>query len=183
MRKPNLVLVFMTSITMNVFGQSPLTYTEIVKVDSVSKSELYNRAKIWFATTYNSANDVIQMENKDEGEIIGRAIITYSPTVYFASEQTRGVIKYTVKLFVKDGRYKYEITDFIHDPYGNKYGKSSMGLITTNDECPNPKPSAKGWSNKVWADIKALIEENMISLISSIKQGMTKKNESNNDDW
>lgn len=182
MRKFILTISF-TAVSMAVFCQDALTYTDVVQVDSISKSQLYNRARIWFATTYNSANDVIQIENKDEGEIIGKAIMKYNPNVNFASEQTKGNIKYTIKIYVKDGRYKYEITDFIHDPYGNHFGKSSVGLITTEEECPNPKPKPKGWSNKVWKDIKTQIEDNINSILSSLKEGMGKISETKKDDW
>ena len=183
MKKLILTFIFFTAISMTVFGQESLTYTGVVQVDSVSKNELYNRLKLWFAIAYNSANDVLQIDNKEEGEIIGKAILKYNPNVLSGSEQTKGSIKYTIKIFVKEGRYKYEITDFIHDPYGNQYGKSSMGLITTDKECPNPKPMAKGWSNKVWDDIKIQIENNMILLIASLKERMAKTTESKKDDW
>ena len=178
-----LTIAIITVMTMTVFGQEQLTYTEVIQSDSTSKNVLYNRAKLWFTTVYNSSSDVLQMDNKEEGQIIGKAIMKYNPTVFSGSEQTKGTIKYTIKIFVKDGRYKYEITDFIHDPYGNQYGKSSVGLITTDEECPTPKPMAKKWSNKVWRDIKNQIENNMTSLIASLKQGMTKQAESETDDW
>ena len=183
MRKFTMTLALLLFTAMTIFGQEPLTYTEVIQVDSISQNELYNRAKLWFTTTYNSANDVLQMDNKESGQIIGKAIMKYNPTVFSGSEQTKGSIKYTIKIFVKEGRYKYEISDFIHDPYGNQYGKSSMGLITTNEECPNPKPMAKKWSNKVWRDIKNQIENNMTSLVLSLKKGMMKQAETETDDW
>ena len=126
------LLLMINSIT--TYGQTVLTYTEVIQVDSVTNIELYNRAKLWFATVYNSSNDVLQLENKEEGQLIGKAIMKYNPTVLSGSETTKGSIKYTIKIFVKDGRYKYEISDFIHDPVGNQYGKSSLGLITTDEE-------------------------------------------------
>jgi hypothetical protein len=183
MKKFTMTFTIMTVITMAVFGQETMIYTEVIQNDSVSQNELYNRAKLWFATAYNSANDVLQIDNKEEGQIIGKAVMKYNPIVISGSEQTKGIIKYTIKIFVKEGRYKYEITDFIHDAYGNQYGKSSMGLITTEKECPNPKPMAKSWSNKVWDDIKSQIAENMTLLISSLKEGMTKTTESKKNNW
>lgn len=183
MRKLFLTLKIFTAITMTAYGQNALTYTEVVKVDSISKHELYNRAKIWFATEYNNASNVLQIDDRDAGQIIGKAVIIYNPTVYSRSEQTKGAIKYTIKIFVKAGRFKYEITDFIHDPYGNHYGKYSVGLITTSDECPNPKPMAKNWSNKIWQDCKDQIEYNMTNLITSLKKEMTTPLESGADDW
>jgi len=183
MKKLIMTFTIMVVVIFGLCGQEPLTYTEVVQVDSISQNELYNRAKLWFATIYNSSNDVIQVDNKEGGEFIGKAILKYIPNIHSGNEQTKGNIKYTIKIFVKEGRYKYIITDFIHDPYGNHFGKSSMGLITTEKDCPKPKPMAKGWSNKVWADIKTQIETNMISLIANLKESMSKTTESKNDDW
>ncbi len=178
-----LTISIVFTFTLSVLGQEPLTYSEVVHIENVSQKELYNRAKLWFATVYNSSNDVLQIENSEEGEIIGKAVMEYNPNVFIKSEQTKGNIKYTIKIFVKDGRYKYEITDFIHDPHGNSYGKSSMGLISTEEEFPNPKPMEKRWSNKVWNDIKTQIEGNMSLLVVSLNDGMNKESESKKDDW
>lgn len=168
----------------NIYGQTPIIYTDVIQVDSVTKDELYNRAKLWFATTYNSANDVLQIDDKAEGQIVGKAIVMYNPTILSASNQTKGPIKYTIKLFLKEGRYKYELSDFIHDPYGNQYGKISMGTITTDEICPNPtRTMTKRWNNDVWEEIKNQIEKNINSIIESLKQAMITPTESKNDNW
>ncbi len=178
------IVIFITVITMRVNGQVQLTYTEVIPVDSISKNELYNSAKLWFTTVYNSAKDVLQMDNKDEGQIIGKAIIRYYPKVFVGSETTKGNINYIIKVFVKDGRYKYEITDFVHHPDAGGSGRNSgnFGLITTDNEYPNAK-SAQNWYNKVWSDIKNQIEQNILPLIVSLKEGMNKPSETKKDNW
>jgi hypothetical protein len=183
MKNLKIIVTLFIFMSMTIFGQDKLTYTEVIQVDSISKKELYNRAKLWFANAYNSANDVLQLENKENGQIIGKAIMKYNPTVFVGSAATKGSIKYTIKIFVKEGRYKYEIIDFIHDPYGSQYGKSSMGLLTNSEECPNPKKGAKKWSHKVWRDIKNQINFNITSLILSLKQSMITQSETKTDDW
>jgi len=183
MKRVVLVFVVIAAVAIVASGQENLIYTDVVQVDSVSKAELYTRAKLWFATTYNSASDVLQIEDKDAGQLVGKAIFTYDPSFLSSCEIVRGTIKYTIKVFVKEGRYKYEITDFIHDPRGNKNGKYSVGLITTADECPNPYTMAKKWSNKTWRDIKAQIEDNTSLMITSLQQAMEKQTATENDDW
>lgn len=184
MKRVTLILTNILVISKLLLGQEPLKYSEVVQVDSIPKNELFNRAKIWFVTTYHNAKEVLQLENQEEGEIVGKAIIKYYPNVFAGSEQIIGNINYTIKIFVKDGRYKYEITDFIHDPYGNQLGlKTSMGLITTDIECPYPQRMGKNWSKKVWKDIKSQIESNITLLIFSLKQGMNKTTESKSEDW
>ena len=93
------------------------------------------------------------------------------------SDLTIGYIKYTIKIFVKDGRYKYEISNFIHKStyYTNP---SSMGLITV-DEFPLIKPRnlTKNVSNKIWLDIKNQINNNISNLILGLKLDMLKETE------
>jgi len=173
----------LAAMYMVVFSQEQLTYTEVVQVDSVSQNHLYNRAKLWFATAYNSSNNVLQIDNKEEGELIGKAIIKYEQTFLAGSGQTNGNIKYTIEIFVKEGRYKYKISNFIHDPYGTQYGKQSFGLITTDKEYSSPKWGQKKWCNKVWNDIKAQIEDNMTLLVADLKGKMIETTETKKDDW
>lgn len=180
-----LFVVLLMTISFNSFGQSPLIYSEVIKVDSVSKDELYNRSSSWFATVYNNSKAVIQLENKTEGQIIGKASMRYTPTILNASGRTAGIINYTIKLFLKDGRYKYEITDFIHVPTTNSsYGDLSFGIITTDSISPiQHKGMYKSWNDKVWNDIKTQIDKNIIPLIESLKTKMQQKAEVRNDNW
>jgi len=91
-----------------------ITYVGVVTVDtSIKKLELYSRAREWFAKTYNSSTTVIQMDDKESGKIVGKALIqAYCKSL--GSDRKCGFINYTISVYFKDGRYKYEITDFYH---------------------------------------------------------------------
>jgi hypothetical protein len=182
MKKLFFLLLFMPALS---FGQTPLIYTDVVKVDSVSQDELYNRAKVWFTTTFISANDVIQLDNKQEGQIVGKPNMNYTPSVFEANVRIKGIIKYSISIWLKEGRYKYEITDFIHVPTGvSSYGNIDFGLISTDEEFPRiNKGMFKKWSNNVWKDIKKQIDSNINPLIENLKEGMLKKTETKNSDW
>lgn len=93
-----------------------VAYSEVVYVEGVGKSELYNRAKKWFVTTYKPAKDVIQMENIEFGEIMGTG--AFKVSFYLKNP----IISHTVTLSVKDGRFKYLITDLVYaDNQGDKF--------------------------------------------------------------
>jgi hypothetical protein len=107
----------------NVFPEKDgkIYYSEIITVDSsITKSELFVAARKWFANTYKSANDVIQMQDKEAGEIVGKGIVTALLTIPLNSPEEINAY-HTITITVKDGRYKYEITDF----YGKYYQTSS----------------------------------------------------------
>lgn len=49
-----------------------LNYNEVVQVDTIKKDELYLRSKQFFVDVFKSANDVIQMDDKDAGVVVGK---------------------------------------------------------------------------------------------------------------
>jgi hypothetical protein len=91
-----------------------ISYTGVVIVDtSLNKQELFSRTREWFAKTYNSSTKVIQMEDKESGVIVGKALMqVYRKSL--GSNYECGFINYTISVYFKDGRYKYEITDFYY---------------------------------------------------------------------
>ena len=90
-----------------------VTYTGVVPVAGVTKSELYTRAKLWLAFTYDEAKDVIKVDEKDAGLLVIRA---YSDVPVRLSQTdlqpTSRELGYTMVLNFKDGRYKYTLTNY-----------------------------------------------------------------------
>ena len=169
-------------------SEGNIFFEEVVKVDSnLTKQELYVNAKEWFAKTFVSAQDVIQMDDKEVGRIIGKGNMEYNSTIYYGSNGTKGWIRYTVTIQVKDGRYKYEISNFVHEGNSlNSYGAFSFGLITNNADCTTQVTSTASpkWKNKVWNDIKIRIDSYTPLIISSLKEEMSKSPEFYEDeDW
>ena len=94
-----------------------ITYTDVVVIDSITEpTKLFSIAREWFAKSYNSSNHVIQMEDKENGKLIGRASfkVFFHQGLFNKNPWDGGYIDYTIALYFKKGRYKYEITDFIH---------------------------------------------------------------------
>src|SRR5258708_31294843 len=102
------VLIFL-GLTTKSFGQretpklpidsetNKIMYTEVVKVDSsVTKDILYSKAREWFAIAFKSSNVVIQLEDKENGKIIGKAIMD----VYYKSmgREYPIIIRYIVSI-------------------------------------------------------------------------------------
>lgn len=180
MKRTLLFIIILLGYTLNLLAQNTLTYTEVVEIKEVTKDELYNRAKKWFVTTYKSGNQVIQLDDKETGAIIGKASMKYQPRPFTGSEKINGLIHYTISINLKNGRYKYEITDFVHEPSGSQYGTITIGLITDENEFPANKTITKSYGNKAWIDIKEQIKIEVTAIITSIKTGMSK---SSANDW
>ncbi len=160
-----------------------ITYTEVIVVDSsLSKNELYSNAREWFAKTYNSSLSVIQMDDKELGKIVGKASIP----VHFTSLGMMiegGFIHYTISLQLKDGRYKYEITDFNHvGTYVN--GKKEPDGGRCEDIISEEKTFWGNSYRRTYEKYLFQMNENILSLILNLKENMNKSNGNlNKDDW
>ncbi len=49
-----------------------ITYSEVVQVNRKDKDELYISAREWFVKSFKSSQDVIQLNDKEEGIIVCR---------------------------------------------------------------------------------------------------------------
>lgn len=148
------------------------SYSEVVVLtDSASKNELFSRAKSCFAHLFKSSQKVIQNEDKEAGTIIGKGTIkAYARAL--GTNYDGGYVNFTITISCKDNRYKYTLTDFIHEGTGSEM-PSGGSLGNT---------SAFSWTNKQWNLMKTQINDDINSLISSIKLEMTKPSPQN-EDW
>lgn len=192
----SLTILFMLSTTC-IYGQNEkinfpidsfthkITYTEVVILDSsTSKLELYSRVREWFAKTYNSAMNVIQMDDKENGKIIGKALMKVYFKTIFNSNYSGGNINYTISIYVKDGKYKYEITDFYHT--GELAGNGDR--IPDGGPCEDLLNRTKGfWGNsykKTYFLFLTQMNEKIESLTTDLKLFMnTKSSLIKKSDW
>lgn len=108
-----------------------ITYNEVVKSEGVTKDELYVKAREWFAKTAGSAQDVIQMDDKAAGKIIGKGATKGSYS--FLLTKFQFTLRYTVSITTKDNRYRYDISDFQAFDDGAKTGYDLSAVATSKD--------------------------------------------------
>lgn len=112
-----------------------ITFADVVHVsDSATADEIYVRAREWFARTYRSSQDVLQMDDRESGRIIGKAIFLVTHRALGANYPS-GHFQYTISIIARDGRYRYEVSDFYHNGDGNKINGAGLveGMINTTD--------------------------------------------------
>ena len=161
-----------------------ITYTEVINVDtSANKQELYSRAREWFAKAYKSSTNVIQMDDKESGKIVGKALMqVYHKAL--GSNFPSGHINYTISIYLKEGRYKYEVTNFYHT------GQLVSGGNRIDDYGPceemiNTKKKTWGMSyQKTFNYYLSQLDTNIKELIADLKASMTNKAlNSKKNDW
>ena len=147
-----------------------IVYTEVVEMPGVTKDVLYSRAYEWFAKSFVSANNVIQMQDKEAGKIIGKGCYGFD----------KNKVNFTLSIYLKDGKYKYEITDFVHEtimPRGYRGHDRNGGALG------NEIPECGKWylNLSLWNKIKWQTKERILSTIESLKKAMLVESAGN--DW
>ena len=98
-------------------------YQGIVHVDSLglTPGQIYDGIKLWVAETYNSAMDVIQLDDRNSGIMIVKGNFTCTYQAIFSKATLRAIT--SLKFEIKENRFRYtvEVTDVL-----NEYDKSSM---------------------------------------------------------
>lgn len=165
-------------------AQTPIIFTEVVKVDSnITKDELYKRARLWYADAFKNSKEVLQISDKESGELVGKALFSYYSNYFTGSGATIGSVKYTIKIYVKNGRYKYEITDFVHEAYRTNERPKNIGLIMSDTFVHLGFIGGKSIDKKIWNELKEDCDEEARVLISNLKEYMNKPTASSSNDW
>jgi hypothetical protein len=178
-----------------------ITFTEVVSVDnSTNKQELYSRAREWFVKSFKSSKSVIEFEDKETGKIIGRGTFSaiteesmndneFIKNKGLVSKELRerkskgevGSISFLISIYVKDGRYKYEITDLIHKGITTTVAGYTVTQPDGGD-LSNIDPTC-GYSQLMptirWKNIKANSFLTIESLIKDLKSTMAVKDKTN----
>jgi len=89
-------------IPLDADGQP--TYQITKTVEGISKDELFKRARKWFAKTYNSSKDVLQVNDPSTGELIGKGIMATKAKINRINWNND--VDHTLAVEVKDGRYR-----------------------------------------------------------------------------
>ena len=87
-------------------------YEKIIEIEGLSKDKLYIKANAWFVETFNSAESVIEFQDKEEGKIIGK----YASKSYYRDLKYRTV----VSVDVQENRVRVKFYDAMvwHEPHG-----------------------------------------------------------------
>ena len=180
--KTNFFLIAMIFLTAYAFGQNKfleifpfkdgkVNYSGVIQADRISKDELYKRTKRWFIDNYKSAKDVLQLDDKENGELIGKGYLETSwgaTTIY---------VGHTIKIQVKDGRYKYEITDFNVKYYNaGEFASGNRNIDMTLEAWDKLFSGRNKRRNEIYTEINLKI----ISLIASLEKFVKTQPK---DDW
>ncbi len=175
-----LLLTFFLFFPLTILSQEALTLSEVIQVSNTDKNELFIRGREWFNNNFKSSKDVLQISDKETGELLGKGIMKVNYTWrYMGEKQSIIEVSFQMNIWVKDNRYKYELTNFNTIEDGMNI---NFGLITISNET-NVKYS--GFNEKKLNEMYLSIKQGTITkanqLIKDLKHKM--EQESSSSDW
>lgn len=161
-----------------------IIYTEVVAVDStLSKEALFTLAKIWLTKTFRTAGFEIQMEDKEEGVLIGKTEIPLSYKTALAGTHEMQSVLFIFSIYFKDGRYKYEITDFIYQSGASPLVSSFAPDISFENIYFGINSGFYKFKKKLSTNFSTQLDRKIKKIISDFKASMAKKDPYVDSDW
>ena len=180
-------LFFMLMVfSLNVIAQEkPIQCDSVIQAKDKTAEQIYTTVKAWLATSFNSANDVIQMDDSDNGIIICKGAFEYKAPGGLSYRYIDGWVNYTLKIQIREGRFKISMGNFIHESSNLEYKKTwSFGLITDRDKFKPSGMQDKRWL-KTWPDLKVCCKKEFFLIVMSLSDATSKQSDilDTDDDW
>jgi hypothetical protein len=180
--KKILLFVWLFTITALVFSQNlpvdsktgKITYLEVVDATGMSAKDLYKAAKDWGT----SQGYKIQKEDEATGEIVFEAALPVEYAGVKGKPET-GNVNHTFSVFCKDGKYRYIVTDFVHE--GADKDVADGGKL----ESATPACGASGMTSASWLLIKKKTQSGVEANIADLKRVIKEiqNDPAKNSDW
>lgn len=144
------------------------------RIDSVynDKNQIYSDTKIFITETWKSAKDVIQLDDKENGIIVLKALINPSSSsgrIFWYS--------YTIKFLFKDKKYKVDIQDVKY--HSGTFENFSYLILDPQEEYPGVYKA--GIFKKEWESIMNEIKSTLSNIVSGYEKAL--KTNSTNSNW
>lgn len=123
------IILLLTALTLSVssfaqsdndfetkYGKGKMPYNEngevvfsrVINADSVSKNDIYKAIKVTITDMFNSAKDVIQMDDQESCIMVAKGFEKV-PTLGLAGSKQDAEVWFTVRLQARDSRFRIDI--------------------------------------------------------------------------
>lgn len=164
-----------SSLPINKEGK--VEYSETVIADSIDAATLYSRAKLCIAENFVDNKAVTQLNDDAAKQIVAKGALKVSCR-YLGANHPYGYMRFSITLQAKDSKYRFFISDFVHECHEFK-DDASGGAI----ERDKPRCGGLVMTKKCWNEIKEQTDQTITSLIEVLKDYMLGKAKTTKDTW
>lgn len=109
-----------------------LTYVEVIEAPGKSKQDLYILLNYWYTATFNDANSVIKLNDKESGVIIANGYVENVAEHAAGLNAYHVSIKPIIKTDIKDGKVRVTYTIQAYDVDRIAGGGLTAALLSSN---------------------------------------------------
>lgn len=150
-----------------------IMFEGVVAAPGVSQADLYARARAWIAKEYPGTTATVQPPTPAHDQLLlkgQRPAALHLQTNGIFRLTTAGVVRHTLVIYVKDGRYRYVLTDLTHDASGLHSIKSGGAL---EQEHASLFGYAGLGSREAWDDLRVQAIRDVRQLLDDLQVAMT----------
>ncbi len=188
MRKSTLSFLFVIAVNCSLLAQvsntttaNPvpvdpitklITYEGVVEVKGAPAKILYERTLEWFKTNYKNPTDVIRENDESGNKVVGKhRFKVTNPPDKSGVKGDAGSVQYTITISARDGRFKYEISEF---------GWKQLSVYP----CERWLEKSEAGYQPVYNDYLILLDKEMLELIENFKDFIShEKPVKDKDNW
>lgn len=148
--------------TFPLSAENKVTYTAVVETPGVSNEELYNRSKEWFIRTFTDGNQVLHLDDKASGKLIGKALVKGQSKGFACGANY--TFPFVITVEVKDGRYRYTLSDIEYKSWVESQKRFITGTLEEHTRITG--------CEKAYNEMYAQLHRSLSGLLTSLQQGM-----------
>lgn len=128
-------------------------YQGVVTVEGKAMDDIYSNIKAWIAMNFKSANDVIQLDDKDNGKLIVKGNVV----VYFTALKKKypARVNFTLSVDVRENRFRYT---YLVTDVKDESGQGSPSIMKAINEKPK-RPNIIEIKEEIAASFSKMIED------------------------
>ncbi|WP_018341539.1 hypothetical protein [Cytophaga aurantiaca] len=181
MKNSILTLLIAFGLSLNVFAQNlpvdagtgKITYLQVVDAAGVKPADLLKVVKDW------ATKQGFTLKEETADKLVYNASTTVDYPNINGSATEKSAVTFTLSVFIKDGKYRYIATDFVHA--GDIKTKAAGGKL----ENVTPDCGATKMTSKSWVLIKNKTNSNLVALTDDLKRVVKEfqNDPANKSDW
>lgn len=176
-----MMALFGLSLVTSCFGQKNFVW-EKVDTSSKTKNQLYSDTKMFIADKWNSAQNVIQNDDKEGGNILIKGL-TQKIRVNRGLSVDDYTFSYTIKFMFKENKYRMVIDDVrCHSSWVTTNTTTQGGCTIVSETYPTEKGFALTGlaSEKKYLDLMGRLKEDIQGIYDEYIKYISKKSAENN---
>ena len=125
----NILFALALLSSLGLYSQKAEIKPTVIELDSTfTKDEIYSSLKLFLVEYFVDANEVIQVDDKEQGVIVFKGTKRNYMKGIFGEKNPAGFWHFTGKFEIKDGRYRYSVYDiYVKQTYATTSAENVTG--------------------------------------------------------